>query len=105
LGEPIDPREGPEAPQDGAPGCKRVKLEGANERPATAATPRRTGGPQRDHPIAPTESPSGTGPHAEDPDGGTPSRAPAGCGIRPSGGGSGPRGQRRRTADPTGRLP
>ena len=29
----------------------------------------------------------------------------AGCGIRPSGGGSGPRGQRRRTADPTGRLP
>ena len=32
-------------------------------------------------------------------------RAEAGCGIRPSGGGSGPRGQRRRTADPTRRLP
>lgn len=103
-----NPRRGPgSAPQNGGtPGCKRVKLEGAKRAPGHGGdAPAHRGTANDDHPIAPTESPSGTGPHAEDPAGGTPSRAPAGCGIRPSGGGSGPRGQRRRTADPTGRLP
>jgi hypothetical protein len=64
---------------------------------------RRTGGDTDDHPIAPTK-PLSAGPHAGVP-AGPPGRAEAGCGIRPSGGGSGPRGQRRRTADPTRRLP
>ena len=45
--KPVEPRaRAQKRPGTGTPGCKRVKLEGANERPATAATPRRTGGPQ-----------------------------------------------------------
>ena len=68
-----------------------------------ARHPRRTGGDTGGHPIAPTK-PLSAGPLAGVP-ARSPGRAGAGCGIRPSGGGSGPRGQRRRTADPTGRLP
>ena len=68
-----------------------------------ARRPRRTGDDTGGHPIAPTK-PLSAGPHAGVP-AWPPGRAEAGCGIRPSGGGSGPRGRRRRTADPTGRLP
>jgi hypothetical protein len=91
-------RRGPQPPE----GQKFVKRKGRTERPAGAGTPAYRGD-ATDHPIAPTE-PLSAGPHAGTP-AGPPSRAGAGCGIRPSGGGSGPRGQRRRTADPTGRLP
>jgi len=79
-----------------------LNRKGCIKHPAAAASPAYQGDAD-DHPIAPTK-PLRTSPHA-----GVPTEAPlralVGCGIWPSGGGAGPRGQRRRTADPTGRLP
>ena len=77
--------------------------EGAHKAPGRRGAPGVPGTTRGGHPIAPTK-PLSAGPHAGVP-AWPPERAGAGCGIRPSGGGSGPRGQRRRTADPTGRLP
>ena len=65
--------------------------------------PRRTGGTLDDHPIAPTK-PLSAGPHAGVPTG-PPWRAVAGCGIRPSGGGSGPRGHAGERRIPRGGSP
>ena len=77
--------------------------EGAHKAPGRRGAPGVPGTTRGGHPIAPTK-PLSAGPHAGVP-AWPPGRAEAGCGIRPSGGGSGPRGRRRRTADPTGRLP
>lgn len=81
---------GPAAPTEERQDVNELSWKGRNERPATAVTPQRTGGPRRDHPIAPTESPSGTGPHAEDPAGERPHRRRRAAAYGPQEGGPDP---------------
>lgn len=90
---------GPNTPRGGKECVSGRGARGARSR----RRPWRTRGDADDHPIAPTK-PLSAGPHAGVP-AGPPGRAGAGCGIRPSGGGAGPHGRRRRTAVPAGRLP
>ncbi|KAF7184864.1 hypothetical protein CNMCM7691_007114 [Aspergillus felis] len=71
---------------------------------ARAAGPAKTGRPRRAHEPPKGRSPLRTGPHAGDPVR-SPSRALAGCGIRPSGGGSGPRGHAHKGRLPRGGSP
>ncbi|KAJ5171609.1 hypothetical protein N7492_004202 [Penicillium capsulatum] len=86
-------REAPGSRPPSTPGGVRVHIVGWGARSARPPRPpRRTGDGAGGHPIAPTK-PLSAGPHADGP---SPPLWQAGvgrpCGIRPSGGGSGPHG-------------
>ena len=117
----LRPRDSrPPGPREGTRGAQRPRarnprrgqdvtrygLEGANERPATADPGRRTGGTRRrGHPCAPTVAPQAPVRTQGVPPGRPGTGAVVACGIRASGGGSGPRGHADERRLPRGGSP